>query len=72
MLAIPVYFSGILEKKNHWTRLVVEDEEKGSWPTKTSEEWSISVEVWLSPGVRFGMEAMPKKQLYSAVMPENH
>jgi hypothetical protein len=54
--------AGSLEKKNHW-RMELE-------PTKIREEWSIELEMWESPGERPGIpEAMPKKQVYSAVMP---
>lgn len=50
-----------MEKKNHWGPVE---------PTKRSEEWSISVAVWESPGINDGVGGdMPKKQLYSAVMP---
>jgi hypothetical protein len=54
--------AGSLEKKNH---LRVEFE-----LTKIREEWSIELEMWESPGMRPVIPgAMPKKQVYSAVMP---
>lgn len=62
----PEYLRSILEKKNHWGRLpapaVVTSLEP--FPTKRREEWSMSVEMWESPGTSSGSSsAMPKKQL---------
>lgn len=68
----PEYFRSILEKKNHWgsppTPPLVTS--LSPLPTKRREEWSMSLEVWESPGTSSGISsAMPKKQLYSAVTP---
>lgn len=71
-MAEPKYLRSILEKKNHCRRPPdpAFDTSLEPCPTKRREEWSISMETWDSPSTSSGTSsAMPKKQLYSAVIP---